>query len=49
MAFSYSLSACCQNGLTFNVTTNDVLPSLNKFACIQTIQYSGINGSWINK
>jgi len=41
MTFSYSLSACCQNGLTFNVTTNDVLPSLNKFACIQTIQYSG--------
>jgi len=41
MAFSYSLSACCQNGLTFNVTTSDVLPSLNRFACIQTLQYSG--------
>jgi hypothetical protein len=41
MAFSYSLSACCQNGLTFNVTTSDVLPSLNRFACIQTVQYSG--------
>ncbi len=41
MAFSYSLSACCQNGLTFNVNTSDVLPSLNRFACIQTLQYSG--------
>jgi len=41
MAFSYSLSACCQNGLTFNVNTNDVLPSRNRFVCIQTLQYSG--------
>ena len=41
MAFSYSLSACCQNGLTFNVDTSDVLPSKDKFVCIQTLQYSG--------
>lgn len=41
MAFSYSLSACCQNGLTFNVDTSDTLPSTGKFACIQTLQYSG--------
>jgi|688.fasta_scaffold03264_5 hypothetical protein len=41
MAFSYSLSACCQNGLTFNVTTNDVLPNVGKSVYIETIQYSG--------
>ena len=41
MSFSYSLSACCQNGLTFNVSTSDVLPETGLFACIQTLQYSG--------
>jgi len=41
MAFSYSLSACCENNLTFNVTTTEILPTEGKFVCIQTLEYSG--------
>ena len=41
MAFSYSLSACCENNLTFNVTTNEILPLEGKFVCIETLEYSG--------